>query len=113
MRHLTTSFAAALLFSAVAPLASEAASYSRSCQSMNQWQICLRSSGPNSAISMSCRTVDGHSVCIGTGGLRCEATGGRPVCRGGRAGVEVEILPMTSRRTTLPPVTELDFDDDE
>jgi hypothetical protein len=113
MRQLTTSFAAALLFSAVAPLASEAASQSRSCQTMNQWQICLRSSGASSAISLSCRTVEGQSLCVGTGGLRCESTGGRPVCRGGGAGVEVEILPMTSRRTTLPPLTELEWDDDE
>jgi hypothetical protein len=88
-----------------------AESVSRSCQTMNDWTICVRASGARSAISLACRTVDNRTVCSGPDGLRCEATGGRPVCRGGGS-LEVEILPAAPRTGRLPLLLDLDLDAD-
>jgi hypothetical protein len=89
----------------------QAESISRSCQTVNDWTICVRASGARSAVSLSCRTVDDRTVCSGPEGLRCEASAGRPVCRGG-GGLDVEILPARRHtdRMTLP--LELDLDED-
>ena len=64
---------------------------SRTCQGFNDWTICITASGSSATSGMSCRSVDGHTLCTGPRGLRCEWDGRlRPVCSGG-GGLQVEI----------------------
>jgi hypothetical protein len=111
MLRIALPLTAVVLSAAAAVPPSQAASESRSCQTINGWMICLRSSGAQSAVSLSCRSVNGHTVCSGSDGLRCEAAGGRPVCRGGRG--NVEILPANPRTDRLRPMEEPDWDEDD
>jgi hypothetical protein len=113
MINIRALLVATFVLAAVAVPPAGAASRSQSCQTINDWTICVRGSGAGSAVSLSCRTVDGHTACRGPGGLRCEAAGGRPVCRGGGAGFEVEILPANPRTGTMPSLDDLEQDEED
>lgn len=86
-------------------------SQSRTCQTMNGWMICLSGSNRSASISLSCRSVNGHALCSGSGGLRCESNGGRPVCRGGDD-LNLEIYPV-SRTGMASPVPDIDLEEDD
>jgi hypothetical protein len=98
-----------LLTGALSASPVRAESVSRSCQTINDWTICVRAAGARAAVSLACSTVGNRTDCSGPDGLHCVAAGGRPTCRGG-GGLEVEIRPAPAGRLPFP--MELDLDDD-
>lgn len=87
---------AAAIAAALATLASPPAradNRSTTCQTVGGQTICATTSRRN-GLSLFCRADDGHILCLGTGGLRCESNAGAPLsCRGGDPSIAVEVFP--------------------
>lgn len=101
------------ILAGVAAAAARADSVSRSCQGFGDWTICVTATGPSASSGMSCRSINGRTLCTGPRGLRCEWEGGRrPTCSGG-AGLEVEISAAGAAAAPSMRLGMPDTDEDE
>jgi putative hemolysin len=88
---LAAAVTAALATPASAP--ARADNRSTTCQTIGGQAICATTSRRN-GLSLFCRSDDGHILCLGTGGLRCESTAGAPLsCRSGDPSITVKVFP--------------------